>query len=83
VQATKATLFEAELNRAAGDTVRSPAPDPSKAQAYLKDALAVARLGTLRGDGHGAALARLKMPLPTLLEAQRAVPIAYLKPAER
>jgi len=36
-------LFKAELNRAAGDTVRSPAPDPSKAQAYLKDALAVAR----------------------------------------
>jgi len=36
-------LFEAELNRAAGDTVRSPEPDPSKAQAHLKGALAVAR----------------------------------------
>ena len=44
VQATKATLFEAELNRAAGDTVlRSPEPDRSKAQAYLEDALAAAR----------------------------------------
>jgi predicted ATPase len=44
VQATKATLFEAELNLAAGDTVlRLPEPDPSKAQAYLEDALAVAR----------------------------------------
>ena len=44
VQATKVTLFEAELNRAAGDTVlRLPEPDPSKAQAYLEDALAVAR----------------------------------------
>ena len=44
VQATKATLFEAELNRVAGDIVlRSPEPDPSKAQAYFERALAVAR----------------------------------------
>jgi class 3 adenylate cyclase/predicted ATPase len=44
VQATKAALFEAELNLAASDTVlRSPEHDLSKAQAYLEDALAVAR----------------------------------------
>ena len=44
VQATKATLFEAELNRVAGDTVlRSPETDPSKAQAYFERALAVAQ----------------------------------------
>jgi predicted ATPase len=44
VQATKATLFEAELNRVAGDVVlRSPQPDPSKARAYFERALAVSR----------------------------------------
>jgi predicted ATPase len=44
VQATKATLFEAELNRVAGDVVlRSPQPDPSKARAFFERALAVAR----------------------------------------
>ena len=44
VQATKVALFEAELNRVAGDTVlRSPVPDLSKAQAYFERALAVAR----------------------------------------
>ena len=44
VQATKGTLFEAELNRVAGDIVlRSPQPDPSKARAYFERALAVGR----------------------------------------
>jgi predicted ATPase len=44
MQATKVALFEAELNRVAGDTVlRSPVPDLSKAQAYFERALAVAR----------------------------------------
>ena len=44
MQATKATLFEAELNRVAGDVVlRSPQPDPSKARAFFERALAVAR----------------------------------------
>jgi predicted ATPase len=44
VQATKVTLFEAELNRVAGNIVlRSPEPDPSKAQGCFERALAVAR----------------------------------------
>jgi hypothetical protein len=54
VQATKATLFEAELNRAAGDTVlRSPEPDPSKAQAISRT-LSPLRAGNKQNPGNCA-----------------------------
>jgi predicted ATPase len=41
---TKATWFEAEVNRIAGEiALLSPEPDAAKAQSYFERALAVAR----------------------------------------
>jgi class 3 adenylate cyclase/tetratricopeptide (TPR) repeat protein len=44
VETTKATLFEADINRTAGEiALKSPEPDAAKAQAYFERALAVVR----------------------------------------
>jgi predicted ATPase len=44
VEKTKETLFEAEVNRIAGEVaLMSPEPDAAKAEAYFERALAVAR----------------------------------------
>ncbi len=44
VETTKETLFEAEINRMAGEiTLKSPQSDAAKAEAYFERALAVAR----------------------------------------
>ena len=45
VETTKEALFEAEVNRIAGEiALKSPQPDTAKAQAYFERALAVARV---------------------------------------
>jgi hypothetical protein len=44
VETTKESLWEAEVNRMAGEiALKSPEPDAAKAEAYFERALAVAR----------------------------------------
>jgi predicted ATPase len=61
VEATKERLFEAEVNRIAGEIARlSSVPDLAKAEAYFERALAVARQQQAKSCGgeHGPAMAR-------------------------
>jgi class 3 adenylate cyclase/predicted ATPase len=63
VETTKETLFEAEVNRIAGEIAQmSPEPDAAKAEAYFERALAVARTQQAKSWELRAAmsLARLK-----------------------
>jgi predicted ATPase len=64
IEMTKETWYEADIHRIAGEiALISPEPDAAKAEAYFERALAVARKQQaksweLRGDEHGAAVAR-------------------------
>jgi predicted ATPase len=44
IETTKETLYEAEINRVAGEiALRAPVPDAVKAQAHFERAVAIAR----------------------------------------